>query len=79
MLIACPSPASEADAELLESAVERAVAEAEESGLRGSDVTPWLLQRVSELSGGVGLRANLGLLRNNARIAGEIAVELQAT
>jgi len=79
VLIACPSPASEADAELLESAVERAVAEAEESGLRGSDVTPWLLQRVSELSGGVGLRANLGLLRNNARIAGEIAVELQAT
>jgi pseudouridine-5'-phosphate glycosidase len=36
-------------------------------------VTPFLLQRVTELTGNASLRANLGLLRNNASIAGQIA------
>lgn len=73
VLIACPPPESEVDEAKLRGAIERAVREAEDSGVRGADVTPFLLSRVSELSGGASLRANLALLRNNARIAAGIA------
>jgi pseudouridine-5'-phosphate glycosidase len=39
-------------------------------------VTPYLLKRVSELTGKASLTANLGLLLNNARVAAQTAVEL---
>jgi pseudouridine-5'-phosphate glycosidase len=41
-------------------------------------MTPFLLQRVAELTGGDSLQANLGLLKNNARLAAQIAVSLLA-
>ncbi len=53
--------------------IERASAEAVEQNKRGQELTPFLLQRISELSGGRSLRANLSLLLNNARLAAEIA------
>lgn len=73
VLIACPPPASDADKTALESAIAQAVGEAGERGISGGEVTPFLLGRVAELSGGASLRANLALLHNNARIAAEIA------
>jgi pseudouridine-5'-phosphate glycosidase len=54
-------------------AVDQALRDLRDQRLRGQEVTPFLLARVSELTGGASLRANLGLLRNNARIAAEIA------
>ncbi len=54
-------------------AIDQALQEMLDVGIRGQDVTPFLLKRVSELTGGASLRANLGLLRNNARVAAEIA------
>jgi pseudouridine-5'-phosphate glycosidase len=57
----------------LVAAIDEALAEVREQGVRGQAVTPLLLARVSELTGGASLRANLGLLRNNARVAAEIA------
>ena len=39
----------------------------------GQALTPFLLQRINELSGGQSLRANLALLRNNARLAAQVA------
>lgn len=74
VLIACPPPVSDADEAALEAAIGRAVDEADQQGVRGVDVTPFLLHRVAELSGGASLRANLALLQNNSRIAAEIAV-----
>lgn len=74
MLFACPPPTSSADEAVLESAIQQAVAEAEAQGVRGGELTPWLLRRLAELTNGASLEANLALLRNNARIAGEIAV-----
>jgi pseudouridine-5'-phosphate glycosidase len=56
--------------------INQAVREAAEKGIRGSAVTPFLLGRVSELSGGASLRTNLALLRNNARLAAQIAAQL---
>jgi pseudouridylate synthase len=60
----------------VEKMIEQALVEAQEKTISGSAVTPFLLNRVSELTGGASLRANLELLRNNARLAAEIACQL---
>ena len=56
-----------------DSAIAQANKEAEESGIHGAELTPWLLTRVSELTGGQSLRTNIALLKNNARVAALIA------
>jgi pseudouridine-5'-phosphate glycosidase len=58
------------------SAVNQALEEAEQAGIRGQELTPFLLGRVTEITGGASLKANLGLLRNNGRVAAAISVEL---
>jgi pseudouridine-5'-phosphate glycosidase len=62
---------------IVESAIRSALKEAGEKRIHGQNVTPFLLSRVSELTGGASLRANLGLLLNNARVAGKIAMAVQ--
>ncbi len=57
----------------IEPLIEKAVEEAKENGIHGKQVTPFLLQRLSELTAGKSLRANLALLLNNARLAAHIA------
>ncbi|HEY2954557.1 MAG TPA: pseudouridine-5'-phosphate glycosidase [Candidatus Eisenbacteria bacterium] len=59
-----------------EQALARAVADAAEKRVRGRDVTPFLLERLAELTGGAAVAANLALLKSNARVAGALAVEL---
>ncbi len=77
ILIAAPVPQGrELNAEAAEAAIARATQEAEEAGISGKDATPFLLNRVSELTNGASMTANIALLVNNARIAGEIALEL---
>lgn len=56
--------------------MERALKEAEENGVRGKDVTPFLLAAVARLSGGRTVQANLDLLLANARLASRIAVAI---
>jgi pseudouridine-5'-phosphate glycosidase len=67
-------PAAEAETALAE-----ALAEAEARDIGGSDVTPFLLSRVSKLTGAASLRANTALLVNNAELAAQVAVELAET
>ncbi|HXJ63303.1 MAG TPA: pseudouridine-5'-phosphate glycosidase, partial [Actinomycetota bacterium] len=55
------------------SAVASCEAEAEEQGVRGKDVTPFLLSCLSERTGGASLEANLALLSSNAALAAEVA------
>jgi pseudouridine-5'-phosphate glycosidase len=55
--------------------IELALRESQEQHINGSAVTPFLLNKVSELSHGSSLRANLALLRNNARLAAQVARE----
>lgn len=52
---------------------EQASREAQEKGIRGQALTPFLLRRVNELTGGKSLRANVSLLLHNARLAAQIA------
>jgi pseudouridylate synthase len=57
-------------------ALARAIADAEEMKVRGRTLTPFLLERLADLTGGATVTANLALLRHNARVAAELAVEL---
>ena len=80
MLVAVPAPAEvELPAAQMEAAIAQALAEATEQGVRGKALTPFLLARISELTGAASLRANLALLENNARVAAQIAVALTGT
>jgi pseudouridine-5'-phosphate glycosidase len=76
-LIANPIPhAAELPRDVITPFIERALAEANERGLAAKAVTPFLLQRIFELSAGRSLAANIELVLNNARLAAAIAVEL---
>lgn len=58
--------------------VEAALAEAAAQGIAAKAVTPFLLQRIFELTTGKSLQANIALVLNNARLAASIAAELRA-
>lgn len=74
-VIANPVPEpQEADPAYMEQAINQALSEARERGVKGKAVTPFLLQRVAELSSGASLKTNIELVLNNARLAGEVAV-----
>ena len=74
VLVVVPPPADVAvPREEIEGIIQQAVLEAEEKNIHGSKVTPFLLSRVSQLSGGNSMKVNLALLRNNARISAKIA------
>ncbi len=80
ILVTVPVPAAdELPASRVESAIQQATAEAAAQGVQGKRVTPFLLKRVAELTGGESRRANTALLINNARVAGKVAVELART
>jgi len=78
LVVCVPVPAdSEADARLLEESLAEALTEAEHGGVRGRELTPFLLAHMARRSGGATLRANVALLEENARVAAEIAVALE--
>lgn len=77
VLVAVPPPAEEALApEVAEAAISQALTEAEERGVRGWELTPFVLDRLVEITAGASLRANLALLRNNAHVAAQIAKQI---
>jgi len=77
VVIANPPPAEFAlDAAAAEPAIAAAVAAADSEGITGRAVTPYLLRRVAEATGGESLAANRALLAANARLAAQIAVAL---
>ncbi|MCP8937117.1 pseudouridine-5'-phosphate glycosidase [Alsobacter sp. SYSU M60028] len=79
LLIANPIPAEDAlDAAAIEATIASAVREAERLGVAGKALTPFLLQRINELTAGESLKANIALVKNNANLAARIAVALAA-
>ena len=70
--IPCPEDISVSN-EIVEHAMTQAESEAQSSGITGKNLTPFLLSRLADLTGGATLQANLALLRNNARVAASIA------
>ncbi len=78
-LVANPIPlADEIPASELSPVIETALAEANKNGITAKNVTPFLLQRIFELTEGRSLTANIALVLNNARLASEIAREIAA-
>ena len=76
-LIGNPIPEdAEIDAATLAPIIARAQADANTHGIKGKGVTPYLLQRIFELTDGRSLTANIALVRNNERLAAEIAQHL---
>ncbi|HEX7949648.1 MAG TPA: pseudouridine-5'-phosphate glycosidase [Candidatus Limnocylindrales bacterium] len=57
-------------------AVDRAIRDADEAGIAGPELTPWLLARVATLTAGASVRANTALIVNDARVAGQLATLL---
>lgn len=78
-LVANPIP-SEAEIPRAEIApvIEQALTEAEAAGIAAKAVTPFLLQRIFELTEGRSLASNIALVLNNARLASRIAAEISA-
>jgi len=76
-LVVNPVPAGrEIPAEALAPMIETATNEALARGIAAKKVTPWILDRIFELTEGASLRTNIALVRNNARLAAQIAHEL---
>lgn len=77
MIIANPVPEEYAlSMEYMNEMIEEAVRAAEKEGIKGKKLTPYLLNKIKELTGGKSLQANIELIKNNARVAAKIAYEL---
>lgn len=57
----------------IDAAIEHALQQAQELGIKGKESTPFLLAKVVELTGGDSLKSNIALVMNNAKLAAEIA------
>ena len=74
MVVVNPIPAEFAmDGASINGYIEQAISEAVDSAIGGKQVTPYLLQRIFEFSGGASLKANVQLVLNNARVGAQIA------
>lgn len=77
MLLCVPPPERSAlEREAVEAAIARVLARAEAEGVRGPAVTPFLLAAMAEETSGESIETNIALLRNNTRVAAEVAVRI---
>ncbi|MEE0797246.1 MAG: pseudouridine-5'-phosphate glycosidase [Anaerovoracaceae bacterium] len=77
VLVMCPVPEKdEIPAAEINGVIDRAIREAEEKGVKGKDITPFLLSRVKDLTEGRSLEANIKLVLNNADIGSRIACKI---
>ncbi|KAM6960566.1 uncharacterized protein FYW47_009136 [Aplochiton taeniatus] len=74
LLLAVPIPEEyAASGQQIQEAIQTALAEASVQGIRGKDVTPFILEKVNKLTQGKSLQANIALIYNNARVGSQIA------
>ena len=66
------------DADTINRTIDEAVAEAERLGIHGKDITPHLLDRIQQMTGGASLEANIQLVYNNVALGAQVARELCA-
>jgi pseudouridine-5'-phosphate glycosidase len=76
IVIANPVPEQyEAEPGLINSAIEKALSEAEDNHIKGKEITPFLLNKVKEITAGESLETNIALVKNNAELGSKIAIE----
>lgn len=79
VLIANPIPTADEPAyQLMETAIQEAVTEAKARQIHGKKLSPFLLSRIEQLTAGASLRANIQLVKNNARLAASLAKALKS-
>jgi pseudouridine-5'-phosphate glycosidase len=79
LLVANPLPAAlQLDPGVLDDAMGEALALATEQGIRGKAVSPFLLDRIQQVTGGVSVEVNLNIARGNIELAGQIATSWAA-
>ena len=79
MLVANPIPEEYAmPLEVINAAIDQAIAESVKKGIHGKETTPFLLARVAELTGGDSLASNIRLVFNNAKVAAQTAAAYAA-
>lgn len=77
VVVANPIPEEyEADHDMINKAIENALMEAKQKGIKGKETTPFLLSRIKELTDGESLESNIQLVYNNARLGAKIASAL---
>ncbi|MBR1886879.1 MAG: pseudouridine-5'-phosphate glycosidase [Bacteroidales bacterium] len=77
MLVTNPIPEEYSmDPERINAAIDQAIAECNEKGIKGKDTTPFLLARIKDITGGDSLDSNIQLVLNNARLAAKTAALL---
>ncbi|XP_051886310.1 uncharacterized protein zgc:136858 isoform X2 [Pristis pectinata] len=77
VLIAVPIPEEQAASSLvIDNAIKQAVEEARDKGIQGKDVTPFILERIYEITQGLSLTTNIALIKNNAKVGSRIACAL---
>lgn len=77
VLVANPIPEEYSmDADFINSAIQRALKDANEQGIHGKESTPFLLSAIKDITKGQSLESNIQLVFNNARLAADIAVEM---
>lgn len=77
MLVTVPIPAEwSMDADYINGAIDEALREADEQGVAGKEITPFLLARIKDITGGSSLDANIHLVFNNVKTAARIASQL---
>ena len=78
LLVVPPPEDSAISNEEMEPAIQQALAEAHAKGIHGAATTPFLLQRVSEITRGESMKTNRALLKNNARVAAQVAAAMSS-
>ncbi|MBO7070312.1 MAG: pseudouridine-5'-phosphate glycosidase [Bacteroidales bacterium] len=74
MLVTNPIPEEYSmDKAVIDAAIDMAVEECRQKGIKGKETTPFLLSRIKDITGGDSLEANIALVLNNARLAARVA------
>jgi pseudouridine-5'-phosphate glycosidase len=76
-IVAVPNP-EPADSHVIQTAIDSALLAAEKMNIRGNAMTPFLLSRIEKITEGHSLHANIALIKNNAKVAGQIAKAYKA-
>ncbi|XP_045542630.1 pseudouridine-metabolizing bifunctional protein C1861.05 [Papilio machaon] len=78
IVVAVPVPQEHAMEEnVIEDSIEQALKNAKRAGIQGKEVTPYILAAVAKATGGASLSTNIALIKNNAKVGADIAVEFQ--
>ena len=77
ILITNPIPVEYAmDSKIINDAIEKALSMADEQGIKGKEITPFLLKNIVDITGGDSLESNIALILNNAALGAEISKEV---